>query len=88
MRTATSSASTSGPLPNIVSTGHGMGVAAQSFINYALTPSFEIGFGARYWGLFASNASSRFKAFAGATYPVTEFDLQRFGLLAQAKYRF
>ena len=39
-------------------------------------------------GLFAGNGSSRFKAFAGATYPVTEFDLQRFGLLAQAKYRF
>src|SRR5919202_6458243 len=46
-----------GPVPNIASTGHGMGVEAQSFVNYALTPSFEIGFGARYWGLFASNGS-------------------------------
>ena len=76
-----------GPLPNIVSTGHGMGVEAQSFINYALTPSFEIGFGARYWGLFADKGTTKFKVLPG-TYPVTEFDTQRAGVLAQAKYRF
>ncbi len=76
-----------GPVPNAFSSGHGMGVEAQSFLNYALTQSFEIGFGARYWGLFADKGTTKFKVLPG-TYPVTEFDTQRAGVLAQAKYRF
>ena len=76
-----------GPVPNILSGGHGVGLEAQGFFNYALTPNFEVGLGARYWGLFSNDGSSRFKQFS-RSYPVTDFDLQRYGLLFQAKYRF
>src|SRR5262249_5523368 len=41
-----------GPSPNILTRGwRGMGGEAEAFLNYRVLPNFEVGVGARYWGI-------------------------------------
>ena len=77
-----------GPVPNILSNGHGMGVAAELFVNYAVTQNFEVGVGGRYWGIFADRGRTSFGPGFAGTFPVTRYDQERYGVLANAKYRF
>ena len=49
------SAADLGTAPNIITrSSWGYGVAAEIFINYAITANLELGAGARYWGLFST----------------------------------
>ncbi|MBA5779086.1 hypothetical protein H2509_18305 [Stappia sp. F7233] len=81
-----------GPVPNVESRGAGAyGVQAEAILNYAFNESFSVGAGARYWWL----NSREVKTTVGASLspPLSEdFEAEatseRFGLLAQAKYRF
>jgi hypothetical protein len=78
-----------GPVPNIRTQGwRGMGGEAEAFVNYKVLPHFEIGVGARYWGLFTQAGSVEFGPTFGPDFPLTKFSTQRYGVLLQAKATF
>jgi hypothetical protein len=78
-----------GPSPNIVTRGwRGMGAEAEAFINYKVLPNFEVGVGARYWGIFTQAGSVEFGPAFGQDFPLSKFSTQRYGVLFQAKARF
>ena len=75
---------------NIVYYGrlHGMGAEAEAFINYMVVPHFEIGIGARYWGLFTQSGTVDFGPTFTPDFALTRMSTQRYGLLLQAKATF
>lgn len=78
-----------GPVPNIRTQGwRGMGGEAEAFVNYKVLPHFEIGVGARYWGLFTQAGSVEFGPAFAPDFPLTKFSTQRYGVLLQAKATF
>jgi hypothetical protein len=78
-----------GPSPNIITHGwRGMGAEAEAFVNYKILPHFEIGVGARYWGIFTQSGSVAFGPAFGPDFPLTKFSTQRYGVLLQAKASF
>ncbi|CAL8972697.1 hypothetical protein RHODGE_RHODGE_00472 [Rhodoplanes serenus] len=78
-----------GPAPNIISrSSQGRGVAAEVFLNYAVTPAIEIGVGGRFWGLNADTGTVAFGPSFASRFDLTKFEQQRYGLLVQAKGRF
>jgi hypothetical protein len=82
------SAADLGPAPNIITRANGYGVAAEIFINYALTANLELGAGARYWGLFATGGNVDFGPTFGQNFPLNRFEQQRYGVLLELKGRF
>jgi len=78
-----------GPVPNIITHGwRGMGAEAEAFVNYKVLPHFELGVGARYWGIFTQAGSVEFGPTFGPDFPLTKFSTQRYGVLLQAKATF
>jgi hypothetical protein len=78
-----------GPSPNIVTRGwRGMGGEAEAFLNYRVLPNFEVGVGARYWGIFTQAGSVAFGPAFGQDFPLAKFSTQRYGVLFQAKASF
>lgn len=78
-----------GPAPNIISrSSHGYGLEADLFVDYAITPNFSIGAGARYWGLLTTGGKVMFGPTFQSNFWLDRFDQQRYGLLVQAKARF
>ena len=78
-----------GPAPNILTRGwRGMGGEVEAFVNYQVLPHFEVGVGARYWGLFTQAGSVEFGPTFGPDYPLTKWSTQRYGLLLQGKASF
>lgn len=78
-----------GPAPNVISRSReGYGMQAELFVNYAFTPNFEIGVGARYWGLRTDGGTVTSGPFFAPSYDLTLFDQSRYGLLVQASGRF
>lgn len=78
-----------GPAPNVITeSSYAYGLEAEFLINYAITPNIEFGGGARYWGLVSRYGGVR----AGPTFAirdtVTNFDQQRYGVIAQLKVKF
>ncbi len=76
-----------GPVPNVFIRGTGQGIAAEAFLDYALTSSFVLGIGGRYWGLSAHDGTVH-NRLSTTRNPVTLYDQERYGLLAEAKYAF
>jgi hypothetical protein len=76
-----------GPTPNIRHNGTGIGVQLEAFVNYAVTPMWTVGLGARYWHLSATG-DTRFGPGFAAAYPLNDFTSERYGLLLQTKLRF
>jgi hypothetical protein len=78
-----------GPAPNVITDSkYAFGVETEVFINYALTPNIEIGGGARYWGLASYDGRvSHGPGFASGD-PLTNFEMQRIGVLLQVKGKF
>jgi hypothetical protein len=78
-----------GPAPNILTRGwRGMGGEVEAFVNYQVLPHFELGVGARYWGLFTQAGTVEFGPTFGPDYPLTKWSTQRYGLLLQGKASF
>jgi len=78
-----------GPVPNIVSTAwNGWGGEAEAFIRYQVGPHFELGVGARYWGLFTDKGAVQFGPTFSPDYPLTKFSTQRYGVLFEARAGF
>jgi hypothetical protein len=78
-----------GPVPNILTRGwRGMGGEVEAFVNYQVLPHFEVGVGARYWGLFTQSGTVEFGPTFGPDFPLTKFSTQRYGVLLQAKATF
>jgi len=78
-----------GPSPNIRTSGwRGMGGEAEAFINYKVLPHFEVGVGARYWGIFTQAGSVEFGPNFAPDFPLAKFSTQRYGVLVQAKATF
>jgi hypothetical protein len=78
-----------GPVPNIITHGErGMGGEAEAFINYQVLPHFQVGIGARYWGLFTQSGSVQFGPDFAPDFPLTKFSTQRYGVLLEAKGTF
>jgi len=78
-----------GPVPNIITHAQrGTGAEAEAFLNYAVTPNFEVGIGARYWGLFSGAGSVQFGPTLGPDFALTKLSTQRYGVLFQAKATF
>jgi outer membrane protease len=77
-----------GTAPNIITrSSWGYGVAAEIFINYAITANLEVGAGARYWGLFATGGVVNFGPTFDQNFPLNRFEQQRFGILLELKGR-
>jgi hypothetical protein len=78
-----------GPVPNTLTRGwRGMGAETEAFVNYKVLPNFELGVGARYWGLFTQAGTVQFGPTFGPDFPLTKFSTQRYGVLLQAKATF
>ena len=65
-----------------------MGAEAEAFVNYKVLPHFELGVGARYWGIFTQAGSVEFGPTFAPDFPLTKFSTQRYGVLLQAKATF
>ncbi len=78
-----------GPAPNVISKSkYAYGVETELFVNYALTPNIEIGAGVRYWGLASRIGGVRFGPTFAVTDQLSNFDQERYGVLAHVKGRF
>jgi hypothetical protein len=78
-----------GPAPNILTrTNTGVGGAAEAFIHYTVLPHFEIGVGARYWGVFSNNGTVQFGPTFSPDFALTRLNTQRYGVLFEAKATF
>ncbi len=78
-----------GAVPNIITHGwRGMGAEAEAFVNYRVLPNFELGVGARYWGIFTQAGSVEFGPTFAPDFPLTKFSTQRYGVLLEAKGTF
>lgn len=62
--------------------GTGNGVQAEILLSYAVTDSFNVGIGGRYWAMWTANAW-----LADSSSYVT-LDTQRYGMFLQASYKF
>jgi len=78
-----------GPAPNITTKSiYAYGVEAELFVNYAVSPNIEIGAGVRYWGIATRTGDVRFGPDFAIRNELTNFDLERYGVLVHAKGRF
>jgi hypothetical protein len=78
-----------GPAPNVITqSDYAYGLETEVFLNYAITPNIEIGGGVRYWGLVSRYGSVTNGPTFAIKNTVTDFDQQRYGVLAQVKARF
>lgn len=75
-----------GPLPE-TGVGHS-GFQVEGQVNYALSPNFDIGVGARYWALSAKGQVQFEDAAPGGAAQVATFNTQRFQAFAQSSYHF
>ncbi|WOJ91075.1 outer membrane beta-barrel protein [Methylocapsa polymorpha] len=72
------------PLPQ---SGHGFnGFQAESVLSYALTERIDVGVGARYWLFQAQHGFTQFPD--AAMWQATTFTSMRYGVFAQASYKF
>ncbi|MFI5014716.1 MAG: hypothetical protein ACHQAY_20465 [Hyphomicrobiales bacterium] len=80
-----------GSKPNVFLRGHGWGGQVDALVHYQVTNNFSVGIGGRYWYI---DASSGYKTdridnlFGGPRLPLTTFTTERYGLLAEAAYKF
>jgi len=74
-----------GPVPNVLTRANAFGAEAEIFFNYAVLRNFEVGLGARYWGMFTKSGSIVFGPAFSREVALTRFDTQRYGVLLQAK---
>ena len=75
-----------GPSPNVIAKSkYAFGVEAELFLNYAVTPKFEISAGVRYWGLTAKPGDVGFGPAFDTSNKLDDFDHQRYGVLLQIK---
>jgi hypothetical protein len=75
-----------GPVPNIITNGQSaIGGEAEAFVHYKVLPHFELGVGARYWGLYTQSGSVEFGPTFSPDFPLTRFSSQRYGVLFEAK---
>jgi hypothetical protein len=78
-----------GPTPNVVTRGwRGMGGEVEAFVNYQVLPHFQLGVGARYWGIYTQAGNVNFGPDFGQDFPLTKFSTQRYGVLLEAKATF
>jgi outer membrane protease len=77
-----------GTAPNIITKGYGYGGMAELFVNYEMTPNLEAALGVRYWGMSAFRGDVTFGPAFNREYELMNFDMNRFGLLAQVKGKF
>ncbi|MXN65764.1 hypothetical protein GR183_12685 [Stappia sp. GBMRC 2046] len=81
-----------GPAPNVVSDGTGAyGFQAEGILTYDVTENFTIGAGGRYWWFNSGEVPTTYAA--STVFPLlksskTEVTSERYGLIAEAKYRF
>ncbi|SDR25374.1 hypothetical protein SAMN05444161_2402 [Rhizobiales bacterium GAS191] len=79
-----------GSRPNVFLRGHGWGGQVDAMLRYAVTESFSLGVGGRYWYLDGSNGfkTDRMARLFGERLPLTTYLSERHGVLAEALYRF
>jgi hypothetical protein len=77
-----------GPAPNVITSGHGYGGMAELFVNYEVTPNIEAAVGVRYWGMNAFRGDVKFGPYYDQKDELMNFEMNRFGLLAQIKGKF
>lgn len=78
-----------GPAPNVISKSkYAYGLETELFVDYAVMPNIEIGAGVRYWGLASRIGGVRFGPTFAVTDQLSNFDQERFGVLAHVKGRF
>jgi hypothetical protein len=79
-----------GPVPNIVHSSVGDGIALEGVLSYDLTDRFTIGVGARYWHFEAEGGTVVFAAQtpfpANAT--LNKFESERYGAFVQGSLKF
>src|SRR5262249_54322158 len=68
-------------------TGIGSGVQLEAIASYALSDSFSIGLGGRYWYLQA-NGHQDLSAVGGTSFSGENIKMQRFGVFVQGTYTF
>ena len=77
-----------GPAPNVITSGYGYGGMAEVFVNYEVTPNVEAAVGVRYWGMNAFRGDVTFGPYFDQKDELMNFEMNRFGLLAQIKGKF
>ncbi|OYU87275.1 MAG: hypothetical protein CFE29_25000 [Bradyrhizobiaceae bacterium PARB1] len=69
--------------------GTGQGVQLEAILSYAVTPSFSIGAGGRYWAMWATRTDAYTNAFGiRGLYQALPVRTERFGGFLQASYTF
>ena len=66
--------------------GHGQGVQLEAIASYFFTPNLSVGVGGRYWAIWIPNATTN--GFSSGVIQSLPVQTERYGLLAQASYRF
>jgi hypothetical protein len=77
-----------GPVPNVLTKGYGWGGMVEAFINYEVTPNLEAGLGVRYWGINVLKGNVNFGPNFNQNLQLDNFEMNRYGLLAQLKGKF
>jgi hypothetical protein len=79
-----------GTKPNVLVRGHGWGAQIDAMAHYQVTSNFTVGVGGRYWyidGSSGTNTNAIDNVF-GVRFPLVRFTSERYGVLAEAAYRF
>jgi hypothetical protein len=66
--------------------GVGRGTQIEAMLSYYLTEDFSLGLGARYWSLWTTSGTDAFNKTLSSR--SDSYMLERYGVLAQATYRF
>ena len=61
---------------------------AEAFVRYDVGPHFQLGVGARYWGIFTDRGAVQFGPTFSPDFALTKFSTQRYGVLFEAKASF
>ena len=75
-----------GSVPNFRDSGNGYGMQLEAFVEYQLSKRWGLGVGGRYWRLWADETDTQVgDGGRGTSY---DWDHERYGFLAEAKYFF
>ena len=79
-----------GTKPNVLIRGHGWGTQIDAMAHYQVTSNFSLGVGGRYWYIDASSGSMTNPVISpfGIRFPLVRFSSERYGVLAEAAYKF
>jgi hypothetical protein len=79
-----------GAKPNVFIRGHGWGAQVDAMLRYQVSSNFSLGVGGRYWYVEAPNGTNTNRTLSdfGISFPLTRFSSERYGLLADAAYKF